>query len=176
MSLKKPSYTTTNRTNSDIEWNGIKTRFEQSLSPPHPNNPTDRVKRTETSSSPKAALAIRSKYIATLHIGLVTFLGDLNDNKLHHYVNYFLRNVQYQESRLNVNYVPNAIKQVGLTFQSLEEVKDSKGYKAVLDLYIADEEATKSRWTEYHNEIDNLTHLGLQQQFQTSLCTTSNTA
>ena len=106
-------------------------------------------------------MAIKLKYIATLHIGLVTFLGDLTDTTLHHYANYFLRNVQYQESHFNVNYVPNAINKIGLTFKSLEEVKDSKDYKAVLDLYIADKEATKSKWTKYHNEIDNLTHLGL---------------
>ena len=143
------------------------------MSSPLPNNSTDRVKRAVTSSPIESALTIKSKYIATLHIGLVTFLGALTDNKLHYYVNHFLRNVQYRESRLNVNYVPNAIKLVGLTFKSLEEVKDSKDYKAILDRYIANKEATKNRWTEYLNEIDNLTHLGLQQQFWTSLCTTS---
>ena len=93
MSLKKPSYTTTNRINADLQWNDIKTRFDQSQSS-HPNTPTGIVKRTETSSALEAALAIKSKYIATLHIGVVTFLGDLTDNKLHHYVNHFLRNVQ----------------------------------------------------------------------------------
>ena len=98
------------------------------------SNKSDRHSQTNRDFiTSRATLAIRSKYIATLHIGLVTFLGDLIDNKLHHYANYFLRNVQYQESRLNVNYVLNAIKQVGLTFQSLEDVKDSKDYKAVLD-------------------------------------------
>jgi hypothetical protein len=175
MSLKKPSYTTTNRTNSDIEWNG-KTRFEQSLSPSHPNNPTDRVERTETSSPLEAALAIKSKYIETLLIGLVTFLGDLTDTTLHHYANYFLRNVQYQESHFNVNYVPNAINKIGLTFKSLEEVKDSKDYKAVLDRYIADLEATKIRWTKYHKEVDNLTRLGMKHRFQASFCTLLNSA
>ena len=109
MSLKKPSYTTTNQINADLQWNDIKTRFKQSQSS-HPNTPKGIVKRTETSSPLEAALAIKLKYIATLHIGLVTFLGDLTNNKLHHYVNHFLRNVQNQESRLNVNYVPNAIK------------------------------------------------------------------
>jgi hypothetical protein len=84
--------------------------------------------------------------------------------------NYFLRNVLYQESRLNADYVPTAIKKIGLTLQSLEEVKDSKDYKAVFDRYIADKEATKIRWTEYVNEVDNLTRLGLKQRFLTSFC------
>ena len=90
---------------------------------------------------------MKSKYIATLHIGLVTFLGDLTDTTLHHYAIYFLRNVQYQESSLKVNHVPSAIRKIGMTFQSLEEVKDSKDYKAVLDRYIAYQKATKIRWT-----------------------------
>ena len=89
-------------------------------------------------------MTLKSKYIETLHIGLVTFLGDLIDNMLHHYANYFLRNVLYQESRLNADYVPTAIKKIGLTLQSLEEVRDSKDKKAVFDHYIADEEAPKS--------------------------------
>ena len=57
-------------------------------------------------------MILKSKYTETLHIGLVTFLGDLNDDMLHHYANYFLRNVQYQESCLNADYVPNAIKKL----------------------------------------------------------------
>ena len=109
MTLKNQSYTTTNQITADLQWNDIKTRFEQSQSS-HPNTPTGIVKQTETSSPLEAALAIKSKYIVTLHIRLVTFLGDLTNNKLHHYVNHFLRNVQNQESCLNVNYVPNAIK------------------------------------------------------------------
>ena len=109
MSLKKPSYTTTNQIIADLQWNDIKTRFEQSQSS-HPNTPAGIVKRTETSSPLKAALAIKSKYIVTLHIGLVTFLGDLTNNKLHHYVNHLPRNLQNQESCLNIKYVPNAIK------------------------------------------------------------------
>jgi len=111
-----------------------------------------------------------------LHIGLVTFLGDLIDNMLHHYANYFLRNVLYQESCLNADYVPTAIKKIGLTLQSLEEVKDSKDYKAIFDCYIADKEATKIRWTEYVNEIDNLTRLGLKQRFLASFCKLLNSA
>ena len=89
-------------------------------------------------------MTLKSKYIETLHIGLVTFLGDFTDTMLHHYLNYYVRNVLCQESRINVYYVPTAIKKLGLTFQSLEEVKDSKDYKAVFDHYIADEEAPKS--------------------------------
>jgi hypothetical protein len=121
-------------------------------------------------------MTLKSKYIETLHIGLVTFLGDLIDNMLHHYANYFLRNVLYQESRLNADYVPTAIKKIGLTLQSLEEVKDSKDYKAIFDCYIADKDETKIRWTKYVNEIDNLTRLGLKQRFLASFCKLLNSA
>ena len=78
-------------------------------------------------------MTLKLKYTETLHIGLVTFLGDLTNDMLHHYGNYFLRNAQYQESCLNADYVPTAIKKIGLTLQSLEEVRDSKDYKAVFD-------------------------------------------
>ena len=163
MSLKTPSCTTTNRINSDRQWDEIKSNFTQSQTKPLPNEPTDRIKQAKITSPLEAAKILKSKYIETLHIGLVTFLGDLTDDMLHHYANYFLRNVLYQESRLNADYVPTAIKKIGLTLQSLEEVKDSKDYKAVLDRYIADEKATKIRWTRYVNEVDNLTRLGLKQ-------------
>ena len=80
-----------------------------------------------------------------LHAGLVNLLGDLTNHTIHHYSNYFLRNVEYHENCINAAYVLSAIKKLGLTFQSLEEVKDIKDYKAVLDQYIADKEATKIR-------------------------------
>jgi hypothetical protein len=175
MSLKTPSCTT-NRIDSDRQWEEIKSKFTQSQSNPLPNEPTDRIKQAKIISPLEAAKIIKSEYIETLHIGLVTFLGDLTDDMLHHYANYFLRNVLYQESSLNADYVPTAIKKIGLTLQSLEEVKDSKDYKAVLNRYIADEEATKLRWTEYVNEVDNLTRLGLKQRFLASFCKLLNSA
>jgi len=143
MSLKTPSCTT-NRVNLDRQWDEIKTKFIQTHSAHLPNEPTDRVKQAKIISLLEAAMALKSKYIETLHVGLVTFLGDLTNDMLHHYANYFLRNVQYQESRLNTDYVPTAIKKISLTLQSLEEVKDSKDYKAIFDRYIAGKEATKS--------------------------------
>ena len=141
MFLKTPSCATTNQINLDCQWDEIKTRFIQSQSVPLPNNQTDRIKQAKITSLLEAAMILKSKYIEMLHIGLiVNLLGDLTNNMLHHYKNYFLRNFQYQESCLNTDYVPTAIKKIGLTLQSLKEVKDSKDCKAVLNHYKADKE------------------------------------
>ena len=128
-----PSCTISNWSNSDCQWDEIKTRFIQSQSAPLPNNPTDRIKQAVMNASLlEAAMILKLKYIETLHIGLVTFLGDLTNDILHHYSNYLIRNVLYQESSLDAVYFPTAIKKIGLTLQSLKEVKDSKDYKPSL--------------------------------------------
>lgn len=172
MSTEKPSYTK-NRFNPDR-----RRKKRISFEPPSssnllspPDNPTDIAnKRVGIPSPLEAALALKSKYTATLHKGLITFLDDLTDQTLRLYSEYFLKDVTYQENCINVNYIPKAIKTIGVTFQSLEEVKNSKDYKAILDRYVADEEATKLRWTNYIVEVDNLTRLGLKHRFQASFC------
>ncbi len=135
-----------------------------------PSEPTGKTIQNGTPSPLEAAMVLKSKYIATLHKGLTSFLDDLTNDTLRLYSIYFERDMKYQENSNDVNYVPTAVKTIGLTLQSLEEVKDGKDFKAIRDRYIVDEEATKNRWKEYVRQIDNLTRLGLKKRFHTSFC------
>ena len=78
-----------------------------------------------------AATAIASCYIATLHIGLTTFLNAIMDQCLKAYLVYFHTSAKHNEMRLSPTHVPSSIKRIKLTLQPLDEVKESKDYRAL---------------------------------------------
>ena len=63
----------------------------------------------------REATKLSSEYIATLHIGLTTFLSTLAEHCLKDYAVYFYASEKNKGMRLNTAQVPTSIKKIRLT-------------------------------------------------------------
>ena len=62
-----------------------------------------------------AAINLSSKYIATLHFGLTTFLTTFTNNCLKEYSVYFHNNTKHKEMRLGTTQLPTSVKRIRLS-------------------------------------------------------------
>ena len=105
----------------------VKKRFELQSNPRinfldstliHTFNPSDASstpKQQVGSKQPlKAALGVKSLYVATLHESLIRFLDDLAEKTIRLFLEYFYKNIKYQANLLDQGYLPKAIKWIGL--------------------------------------------------------------
>ena len=126
---------------------------------------------TELPTPLLAATTIASRYIATLHIGLTTFLSTLVDQSLKAYSVYFQSSSKNNEMRLNLTHVPTSIKKIRLTLQPLEEVKESEDFKALHSRLVVETEALQRKWAdEYAIVVDTWNCQALLQRFYAQLC------
>ena len=157
--------------NTSMRSSGRRVRFHHAtFTPPRAGTTTTMTPELLTPLS--AATAIASRYIATLHIGLTTFLNAITDQCLKAYSVYFHTSAKHNEMRLSPTHVPPSIKRIKLTLQPLDEIKESEDYRALQTRLAAETEALHRKWTvEYARQVDEWNCTILLQRFQAQVCT-----
>ena len=117
------------------------------------------------------AIKLSSEYIATLHLGLTTFLSTLVEQCLKDYAVYFYANEKNKGMRLNTAQVPTSIKKIRLTLHPLEEVKESEDFMALHTQLVAETEALQRKWmTDYAIVVDTWNCNALLRRCHFSIC------
>ena len=119
----------------------------------------------------REALKLSLEYIATLHIGLTTFLSTLAEQCLKDYAVYFYAHEKNKGMRLDPTQVPTSIKKIRLTLHPLEEVKESEDFMALHTQLVAETEALQRKWTtEYAMVVDTWNCNALRRRCHFSIC------
>lgn len=125
----------------------------------------------------EAALNVSLEYIATLHIGLTTFLSDLVEKCLKEYAVFFYAHEKNRGMRLNNAPVPTSVKKIKLTLLPLDEVRASEDFMALHTELAAETEALHRKWADkYTIIVDTWNCNALHRRFHLSTCKTLRNA
>ena len=136
-----------------------------------PGTITKTTSESDITAPLAAALEAKAQYIATLHLGLRSFLDKFADESLKTYAAYFRSDAKHKEMSLADSPVPASVRKIRLTLQPLEEVKESEDFKALQTKLYAETETLQWNWAkEYALAVDKWNCEVLLRRFYALVC------
>ena len=135
-------------------------------------NQAGNTKQDGSTTSPlAAALVLKDKFIASLHIMSQPFLQPLSTSVLSKFATAYYAEAKHNETKSDQNYVSKSVKGLGFLLQGLPEVEQSEGFKALRNDFTIDlEKFRMSIMQNYVFPVNDMNVEAKRHQFHIALC------